>query len=101
MRNIPAELPEEVFEDIIKTSSVRIERIVSRGHTTPSDEWYDQDEHEWVLVVKGEARIRFDENCREVHLRDGDYINIPAHQRHQVSWTAPDTETIWLAVFYR
>ncbi|MCW8329977.1 cupin domain-containing protein [Photobacterium sp. SDRW27] len=100
MCNIPAELPEEVFEDIVKTSSVRIERIISKGHTTPNEDWYDQDEHEWVLVVKGEARIRIEENNREIHLQEGDYINIPAHQRHQVSWTPPDTETIWLAVFY-
>lgn len=98
--NIPAELPAEVFEDIVKTSTVRIERIISKGHTTPADEWYDQDEHEWVLVLKGEARIRFEEKNREVHLQEGDYLNIPAHQRHQVSWTAPGQETIWLAVFY-
>ena len=37
--NIPAELPEEVFEDIVNTPSVRIERIISKGHTTPTDEW--------------------------------------------------------------
>lgn len=101
LHNIPAKLPEEVFEDIIKTSSVRIERIISKGHTTSSNEWYDQDEHEWVLVVKGEAIIRFEESNREVHLKEGDYINILAHQRHQVSWTEPNKETIWLAVFYR
>ncbi|MCG7588256.1 cupin domain-containing protein [Photobacterium sp. OFAV2-7] len=99
--NIPAELPEEVFEDIVNTSSVRIERIISKGHTTPTDEWYDQDEHEWVVVLKGEARIMFEDGCREVYLKEGDHLNIPAHQRHQVSWTRPDQETIWLAVFYR
>ena len=101
LNNIPADLPEELFEDLIKTSSVRIERIISKGHSTPSEEWYDQDEHEWVLVVKGEAKILFEQPSREVHLKEGDYINIPARQRHQVSWTLPDQETIWLAVFYR
>ncbi|WP_299012943.1 cupin domain-containing protein [uncultured Photobacterium sp.] len=98
--NIPTNLPEEIFEDIIKTPHVRIERIISKGHTTPVDDWYDQDEHEWVLVVKGEARIRFADKECEVHLQEGDHINIPAHQRHQVSWTDPEQETIWLAVFY-
>ncbi|MGF1717991.1 cupin domain-containing protein [Photobacterium chitinilyticum] len=99
--NIPAELPGEIFEDIVNTSTIRIERIISKGHTTPTDEWYDQDEHEWVVVLKGEARIRFDDNDRELHLKQGDHLNILAHQRHQVSWTIPDQETIWLAVFYR
>ncbi|WP_064608160.1 cupin domain-containing protein [Photobacterium sp. J15] len=98
--NIPANLPEEVFEDIIKTPDVRIERIISKGHTTPDNEWYDQDENEWVLVVKGEAKLLFDDE-RVVHLKEGDHVNIPAHQRHQVSWTDPNQETIWLAVFYK
>lgn len=101
LENIPAELPAEVFEDIVNTSTVRIERIISKGHTTPADEWYDQDEHEWVLVLKGEARIRFEENNHEVHLKEGDYLNILAHQRHQVLWTVPGQETVWLAVFYQ
>ncbi|ELR65543.1 Mannose-6-phosphate isomerase [Photobacterium marinum] len=98
--NIPAKLPEEVFEDIIKTPDVRIERIISKGHTTPNNEWYDQDENEWVLVVKGEAKLLFDDE-KEVHLKEGDHVNILAHQRHQVSWTDPNQETIWLAVFYK
>jgi len=53
-----------------------------------------------VLVVKGEAKLLFEEEMKVVHLKDGDYINIPANQRHQVTWTSPDKETIWLAVFY-
>lgn len=101
LSHIPPSLPEEVFEELVKTPSVRIERIISRGHTTPKSDWYDQDEHEWVLVVKGEARILFEADQREVYLQEGDYLNIPAHQRHQVSWTTPDQETIWLAVFYQ
>lgn len=99
--NIPSTLPEELMEDLVSTSQLRIERIVSKGHTTPTDQWYDQEEHEWVMVVKGQGRILFEEGMYEVTLNEGEHINIPAHQRHQVSWTAPDTETIWLAVFYR
>ncbi|MGF1688158.1 cupin domain-containing protein [Photobacterium japonica] len=98
---IPDVLPQELMEDIVSGQQMRIERIVSKGHTTPSDEWYDQDEHEWVMVLQGQGRIVFEEGTREVELGVGDHINIPAHQRHRVSWTTPDTETIWLAVFYR
>lgn len=99
--SIPANLPQELFDDLVTSKNVRIERIVSRGHVTEEGEWYDQDEHEWVMVVKGMGRILFEADMREVELKEGDHINIPAHQRHRVSWTEPDTETIWLAVFYR
>lgn len=97
---IPASLPEEICQDLVKTDSVRIERIISKGHTTPCGDWYDQAENEWVLVVQGAAELLFEENRRVVHLNEGDYINIPANQRHQVTWTSPEKETIWLAVFY-
>lgn len=97
---IPTSLPDELFEDILKTDSVRVERIVSRGHITPEGDWYDQDEAEWVMVVKGSAKLLFEDGMREVSMEAGDHINIPSHQRHRVSWTDPDQDTIWLAVFY-
>ncbi|KLV04226.1 cupin [Photobacterium aquae] len=100
LADLPQCLPNECFEDIVTAGHVRIERIISKGHTTAEGDWYDQEEHEWVMVVRGRARILFEEG-REVTLAEGDYINIPAHQRHRVSWTDPEAETIWLAVFYR
>ncbi len=98
--NLPTDLSNEVFEDIIRAQSVRIERIVSKGHTSPATGWYDQEEHEWVVVLKGKATLEF-EDGRVYHLSPGDYVNIPAHARHKVAWTDPDNVTIWLAVFYR
>ncbi|OAN11649.1 cupin [Photobacterium jeanii] len=100
LTNIPMSMPEEVFTDLVKTEHVRIERIISKGHVTPEGDWYDQDEHEWVMVVKGHAKLVFEEGLKEISLKEGDHINIPAHQRHRVSWTDPTQETIWLAVFY-
>ncbi|WP_245730647.1 cupin domain-containing protein [Pseudohongiella acticola] len=81
-------------------NGVKIERIVSHGHATPLHEWYDQTRHEWVMVVQGEAIIAFDSERDDLHLRAGDYVDIPAHCRHRVAWTLPDTDTVWLAVFY-
>lgn len=98
--SLPQDLEREVFEDIVRSESVRIERIVSKGHTSPDTGWYDQDESEWVVVLQGAARLAFDSG-REVSLNVGDFINIPAHTRHRVSWTDPSQPTIWLAVFYR
>ncbi|MGF1726169.1 cupin domain-containing protein [Photobacterium nomapromontoriensis] len=99
--SVPTHLPQELLNNLVISEHTRIERIVSRGHVTADGEWYDQDEHEWVMVVKGKGRILFENGMREIELNEGDYINIPAHQRHRVSWTEPDIETIWLAVFYR
>jgi cupin 2 domain-containing protein len=97
--DLPASLPEELTTVLLKGDQVRVERIVSTGHCSPPDFWYDQSEHEWVLVLQGAARLQFED--RVVELGSGDSINIPAHQKHRVDWTSPDEPTVWLAVFYR
>lgn len=98
LSNIPADLPEELTTVFQEGHGVRIERIVSTGHKSPEGFWYDQPEHEWVMVLKGAARLQFDD--RVVEMTAGDWINIPAHRRHRVEWTSPDEPTVWLAVFY-
>ena len=97
---IPKDIPNEIFEDIVSTESIRIERIVSKGQSSPETGWYDQDEHEWVLVLSGRGVIGFEDGS-EVTLNSGDYINIKARQKHKVVRTAADEATVWLAVFYR
>ena len=101
LRGVPAKLPQELIETLAGTGEVRIERIVSRGHTSPPDFWYDQPEHEFVVLIKGEAHLEFDDDGQAVVLVAGDWLVIPAHKRHRVAWTDPGQETIWLAVHYR
>ena len=72
----------------------------SYGHASPRDLWHDQPEHEWVVLLKGAARLRFAGQDQPVELTRGDFVNIPAHHRHRVEWTTPDEPTIWLAVHY-
>ncbi|MCW9012598.1 MAG: cupin domain-containing protein [Gammaproteobacteria bacterium] len=98
-QSIPASLNQEIFEQLVQHEQVTIERIISRGHTSPDTGWYDQDKNEWLIVLKGAATIAF-ENDADIHLTEGSYLNIPAHKKHKVSWTDPTTETIWLAVHY-
>ena len=98
-KNIPVKLDEESFEDILNTDTFNIQRIISKGHTSPKTGWYDQDDNEWVIVLKGGAVLSYG-NGDEVHLESGDYINIPAHTKHKVSWSDPNIETIWIAVHY-
>jgi len=91
----------ESVAELLNGEGVRIERIVSRGHSSPPDFWYDQAENEWVIVLSGSARLQFEDDTDQLELGPGDYISIPAHTRHRVAWTDPGRETVWLALFYR
>lgn len=95
---IPDDLAEEFVQTILTASTLRIERIVSQGHASPPGFWYDQEQSEFVVILKGAARLRFEDEFFE--LKAGDSINIPAHRRHKVKWTTSDEPTVWLAVFY-
>lgn len=97
--DIPAVLADELFTELSRGGAARVERIVSRGHTSPAGFWYDQDEAELVVVIDGAARLEF-EGGEQLSLAAGDWVEIPAHLRHRVSWTAPDRDTIWLAIFF-
>ncbi len=97
--SIPINTDAELFTTLLETSDLKIERIVSRGHTSPESGWHDQDQNEWIIVLKGEAVISF-ENDKEINLGEGSYLNIPAHKKHRVNWTTPYAPTIWLAVHY-
>lgn len=95
---LPDSLPKELVETLLAAPNLRIERIVSTGQASPDGFWYDQDTNEWVLLVQGAARVRFED--RTVELVPGDYLHIPAHRRHRVEWTTPDGPTVWLAIHY-
>ena len=97
--SIPEDPDDEQIDLLAQNENVRIERIISKGHSTPVSDWYDQEKDEWVIVLKGAAVLAF-ENAQDVRLESGDYLNIPAHTRHRVKWTQPDLETVWLAIHY-
>ena len=97
--DLPDPLPgDEVFNELIASEGVRIERIVSSGQTTPAGEWYDQDRDEWVLLIQGVAVLEY-ENGEKIRLNAGDHLLIPAHVRHRVDFTSEDPPCIWIAVF--
>ena len=98
--DLPTDLPEELVEVLAENKHVRIERIVSTGHASPDGFCYDQEETEWIVVLKGEAKLLFESDDEPIHMREGDFVNIPAHRNHRVEWTTPDETTVWLAVFY-
>ena len=97
---LPQSLPEELFQEIIHGEAFRLERIISSGQATPDGQWYDQEQHEWVVLLSGTAGLRFEgqEGLRVLH--PGDFVNIPAHTRHRVEWTDEKRHTVWLALHY-
>lgn len=104
MRNLfddlPDRLPGERVDVIVDAPGVRIERIVSTGHMTPPDEWYDQDADEWVVVLRGRARVRLEGEPETRDLYPGDHLLLRAHVRHRVEWTDDSGPTVWLAVHH-
>jgi cupin 2 domain-containing protein len=97
---IPGTLADEQITTLLSSPHVRIERIVSRGHSSPPGFWYDQDKPEWVIVVAGSAAVLFEGEAAPRTLKRGDYLHIPAHARHRVEWTDKDAPTIWIAVHH-
>ena len=94
---LPDDLPEEVFETLVDSPHVRIERIVSLGHRSSENFWYDQPQSEWVLLLKGSAVLEF-EGEPPFDMQAGDAVLIHARRRHRVVQTAADEHTVWLAV---
>ncbi len=87
----------EVFEPIADSGKVLIERIVSRGHASPQDFWYDQERDEWVALLQGRACLSW-EDGRVLDMEAGDWVLIKAHERHRVERTSNDPACIWLAI---
>lgn len=100
LEGVPRSLPGEQVDDLLTRSNLRIERIVSTGQASAPGFWYDQAEHEWVLVLSGLARLRYQDPDKQVELGPGDALFIPAHTKHRVEWTTPSAPTVWLALFW-
>lgn len=106
IENLFASLPgvpeqNERFSELLKRPGLRIERIVSTGQASPPGFWYDQAEGEWVVLLQGEATLRFEDSPNPLQLTPGDFIDIAPHRRHRVEWTHPDLPTVWLAIHYQ
>jgi cupin 2 domain-containing protein len=87
----------ELFELLFQADNCRVERIVSSGHVTPDGNWYNQEQDEWVVLLQGTASLQFYDN-EFLSLRNGDFIFIPAQQRHRVISTSIEPPCIWLAI---
>ena len=90
----------EQFHTLLARPGVTLERIVSTGQCSPPGFWYDSPQGEWVLVLQGHARLRFEDEPEARVLGPGDFLDIAPHRRHRVDWTDPEQPTLWLAAHY-
>lgn len=101
MKNIFECLPQhtdsEELTDLLQRPGIRIERIVSSGQPSPQGFWYDQSHDEWVILLAGRAGLML-EGEQERLLEPGDYVFLPAHCRHRVTWSDAQEPSVWLAV---
>jgi cupin 2 domain-containing protein len=95
---LPSDIPEkEIFESLLTTQNVAIERIISTGQSTPPGQWYDQETDEWVILLQGNAQLSY-EDGQIVELSSGDYLFLKAHEKHRVEATSTNPVCIWLAI---
>jgi len=97
--SFPQKTDSEIFEKIISSPNLLIEKIISTGQITPPDQWYDQPQNEWVILLQGEAILTY-ENGSNFHLKTGDYLLIPSHVKHRVDYTSDHPPCIWLAIHF-
>lgn len=97
---VPGRRDAELVEILARGGACRLERIVSRGHTTPPGEWYDQEWDEWVVLLRGTATLHFADGGAPTEMKPGDFVLIPAHDRHRVDSTSADEDTVWLALHF-
>lgn len=98
-KKLPTAERNELSEKLIETAGITIERIISTGQVTPDGKWFDQEKDEWVLLLQGNAELEF-ESERIMQIKAGDYMNIPAHKKHRVTFTSATPPCIWLAVHH-
>jgi cupin 2 domain-containing protein len=82
--DLPARLAQELIEMLTQSGGARLERTVSLRHATPSGEWYDQETNEWVVLFRGAAVPRLEDEPGPRRRAPGNWFDIRAHRRHRV-----------------
>jgi len=83
----------EEFVTLHQNNGIKIEAI--RSHLLHPGEVYDQQEDEWVVLIRGNAQLQIQKKI--LNLQEGDSVFLPKHTIHQVLSTSEDA--LWLGVF--
>lgn len=90
---------QERVQVLLAQPGLRLERIHSCRASSPEGFWYDQSELEWVLLLRGSARLLFADEAEPRDLSVGETLLIPPHRRHRLLATDGPPGTVWLALF--
>ena len=93
------ELPvvdDENFTTLLQHPNIEIKRIVSNTLKTPQ-EFLQKDTDEWVVVLKGCAKLEINGIVHK--LKAGDSLFIPANTKHTLLKTKK--VVVWLAVYIK
>lgn len=77
-----------------------LDLIRSNAYCTPEEDWFDQETHEWVMVLQGSATLEYQDSIEGVDLSVGDHLHLQPHRLHRVVRTDPDPGTLWLALHW-
>ena len=86
------QIDREIFETILKHKNIEIKKIVSNTIKTPQT--FCQKEDEFVVLLKGCAKIEINQEIKK--LKAGDFLFIPANTPHTLLKTKKIA--IWLAI---
>jgi len=84
----------EELKELFSNERVTINRIVS--NQIEDGGWYEQEEDEWFVLLKGEALLEVDNEI--FTLKAGDTMMIPAFELHRVKKSSADA--LWLTVHF-
>lgn len=96
----PLNQDDEVYQTLIPDRGVLIERIISYGQASPPGFWYEQNRDEWVALLQGQAVVAWGDGYSQL-MEAGDWLLIPAGEKHRIEWTSQEPPCIWLAVHGR
>jgi cupin 2 domain-containing protein len=82
----------ERFDTLLSHRNLRVERIISSSRVAAHA--YDQPQDEWVMLVRGQARLLVD--GKPIDLNEGDFVFLPAGTPHSVE--SASEGAMWLAV---
>ena len=82
----------ETITTLLSHKNIKINRIVSSDDLDEIE--YIQKEHEWLVLLEGEATLLIGK--QEKNLKKGDTLFIPAETPHRVLRT--QSGTVWLTV---
>ena len=91
---------EETITVLLEQPGLRLEQIRSCQSSSPNELWYNQREHEWVVLLQGSAQLQFADEAVPRLLSQGDCLFISAGRRHRVVATDPAPGCVWLALFW-